>query len=232
MFSHRWQGQEPSHEDVTKAGSVYSLDPKDNAAKLQDFCCTAAKCGFRWAWSDTCCINKRSDAETSESINSMFKWYRHSALTIVYLHDDGELDGRTLPDWCLRGWTLQEMLAPSFLRFYSKDWTLLEKAYDPLDQHGVLQINAEKRSTRATGIDKEMLAGFKAGTDNVREKLHWAAKRETTKVEDRAYSLLGVFDINMPVIYGEGDRAFIRLQEEIMKRTNDLTLFDWSGASS
>ncbi|KAF9243922.1 hypothetical protein BU15DRAFT_42642, partial [Melanogaster broomeanus] len=206
------------------------MDSQDkNVAKLQQFCCTAAKCGFRWAWSDTCCINKQSSAEESESINSMFKWYRNSALTIVYLHDvHDDSDGRKPPEWCSRVWTLQELLAPEFLRFYSQDWGLLEQAFDgDHDQARVLQLNAKKRSSRATGIDKAILTSFKPGLEHIGEKFRWAAKRDTTKLEDRAYSLFGVFDLHMPVIYGEGDRSFIRLQEELMKCTDDLTLFDW-----
>ncbi|KAF9243926.1 hypothetical protein BU15DRAFT_27497, partial [Melanogaster broomeanus] len=214
-------------------------------AKLQQFCCTAAKCGFRWAWSDTCCINKKSSAEESESINSMFKWYRNSALTIVYLHDvNDDSDGRKPPEWCSRVWTLQEMLAPRFLRFYSQDWGLLEQAFDgDYDQARVLQLNTKKRNSTiidhrgdtlwkvalsgATGIDQGILTSFKPGLEHIGEKFRWAAKRNTTKLEDRAYSLFGIFDLHMPVIYGEGDRSFTRLQEELIKCTNDLTLFDW-----
>ncbi|KIJ62483.1 hypothetical protein HYDPIDRAFT_94357, partial [Hydnomerulius pinastri MD-312] len=198
--------------------------------KLQEFCCAAAKCGFRWAWTDTCCINKQDYAEASESLNTMFKWYRCSALTIVYLHDvDDDIKDcggrRKRPSWVDRGWTLQEMLAAKSLRFYSKEWTLLEETARLIDHR---KKNFWSRAlSRTTGVPGDDLVNFKTGTDQVRLRLRWAARRTTTKVEDMAYCLLGIFDVSLPVMYGEGPRAFVRLQEELMKRTGDLSLFDW-----
>ncbi|KAI9573772.1 hypothetical protein HD554DRAFT_2012365, partial [Boletus coccyginus] len=213
--------------------------------KLQEFCCLAAKCGFRWAWSDTCCINKKDYAETSESINCMFLWYSGSDLTIVYLDDVDDGKYRKLPVWVKRGWTLQEMIASKKLRFYSKRWTLLEEANDPDTDEAEDKISISSFRYRArlvdhrasdvwgdvlvksTGVPLEDLRKFRVGIRDVRSRLLWAAKRSTTKVEDMAYCLLGIFDISLPAMYGEGPRAFFRLQEELMKRTGDASLFDW-----
>ena len=369
MFSHRWRGREPTLDDVRGAThGIYPMDNKDlveknlnvcrlprsklskastGVEKLQEFCCLAAECGFRWAWSDTCRINKNDYAETSESINCMFLWYRSSDLTIVYLDDvdevkegrlpavgeeggkrwfedpelrrplpptdpsvpqtssdtydttlqtesylslhdrlqdrtspqlrsmkpdaqverphlethlmdtfpsvqDCKIQGkyRKLPIWVSRGWTLQEMIASKRLRFYSKRWTLLEEADDRDTDEAEQNISISSFRYRArlvdhrandlwgnalvntTGVPLADLTNFKVGTRDVRSRLLWAARRTTTKVEDMAYCLLGIFDISLPAMYGEGFRAFFRLQEELMKRTGDMSLFDWCGRSS
>lgn len=122
-------------------------------------------------------------------------------------------------EWFCRGWTLQELLAPEDLRFYDRDWNYL----------GDKSSLGDLVST-ATGIDVGVLAGRKQlWACSVAERMSWAAQRATTRVEDRAYSLLGIFDVNMTMLYGEGPKAFIRLQEEILKSLDDHSIFAWGG---
>ncbi|KAH7907197.1 heterokaryon incompatibility protein-domain-containing protein, partial [Hygrophoropsis aurantiaca] len=322
MLSHRWEVGEPLFRHIDKAlrdkdvASVYMMETPPGVKKLQQFCGTAAKCGYRWAWSDTCCIDKSSSAETQESINSMFRWYRKSAITIVYLPgmEDSKLDKDSrcpapqtsavlynhktpsqplfdpssdyppfdnpvtldivrlrdsakdwpcfhpddqveevaltqflktylaLDEWFKRGWTLQELLAPKNIRFYTKEWRSLERRGNDIrssQQRMTFDIGNQKRDgvwlralTDASGIPEDDLVNLEAGCHNVRPKLYWASKRETTRVEDIAYCLMGIFNISMSVLYGEGTVAFTRLQEEIMKRTYDINIFDWSGTAS
>lgn len=352
MFSHRWGEREITITDVReRTAGIYSIvdaprhlsgkmatDFLDGAKKLQEFCCVAAKCGYRWAWADTCCIDERVYGEKSESLNSMFLWYNNSDLTIVYLGDVEDVveedrlpamesqDGvpwshnpeiqnpfppsypyspnasdpvvtlhdcaqeesplqltsmqrdtqvetskledhlklkfpyvpdwiarhiyRGIPAWVTRGWTLQEMLASKRLRFYSKNWSLLEEANDPYtdDAEKMIAISSFKYRARVvdhrespiwcdalhrtTDVPKKDLIKFEPGPKDVRTRLRWAARRRTEKVEDMAYCMLGIFDVTLPGMYGEGNRAFFRLQEEIMKRTGDTSLFDWCGHSS
>jgi tetratricopeptide (TPR) repeat protein len=119
--------------------------------------------------------------------------------------------------WFTRGWTLQELIAPVVVEFYAQDWSFIGT-----------KSNLRQELALITGIDLEVLGGAELSTCNVAERMSWAAFRETTRVEDQAYSLLGIFQINMPLLYGEGKRAFLRLQEEILKRYDDYTVLTWS----
>ncbi|KAG1728197.1 hypothetical protein EDB19DRAFT_1897409 [Suillus lakei] len=186
--------------------------------KLEDFCCTAKDvhdCEF--AWSDTCCINKTSSSELDESIRSMFRWYRNSHVCIAFLwetadlaalrmQEKGGIDKKAIDAWFVRGWTLQELLAPSQIKFYGTNW-------EPL-----IQDSMNDRDDELTDISMDDLRSFTPGTDRVPEKLFWASKRRTTRTEDIAYCLIGIFNISLMIAYGEGNRAFFRLMEEILKR--------------
>lgn len=187
-------------------------------------CETACKFGFNRLWMDTCCIDKSNSSELSEAINSMYVWYKESALCIVYLDD--VVKGKrgcelARSKWFKRGWTLQELIAPEDVLFFDKDWTVLGGKKDL-----ALLI------TDITKVDTYVLQTGNMDGICVAKKMSWAAKRETTRVEDRAYSLMGIFGVNMPTIYGEGEEAFIRLQEEIMKRTDDQSIFAWGNRLS
>lgn len=116
--------------------------------------------------------------------------------------------------WFTRGWTLQELLAPTFLEFLDRDWNLIGSR-----EEWATEVE------RATGIEVKQLANFQPCS--IATKLSWAAKRQTTRVEDRAYSLLGLLGINMPLIYGEGEKAFTRLQHELIRSSNDESIFAW-----
>jgi hypothetical protein len=199
--------------------------------KIRKCCEQATRDGFEFAWVDTCCIDKSSSAELSEAINSMFQWYKDSAVCYAYLEDVDNILGDAfdnLPDeallkqvleksrWFTRGWTLQELIAPSVVEFYSKDWTEIGT-----------KLSMIETISSITGIPLRGLLGDPLTSFNVGEKMSWAGQRSTTRKEDEAYCLMGLFDIHMPLLYGEGYRAFFRLQEEIMKKVEDYTMFAW-----
>lgn len=187
--------------------------------------------GLEYCWIDTCCINKTSSAELSEAINSMFNWYRNAEVCLAYLSDftanDENAVASGLPTginkcrWFSRGWTLQELLAPSEVVFLDSSWTIIGTKSDDCSVTRVL--------SDCTGIDADILVGHRDLQDVPNaEKMSWASFRETTRAEDLAYCLLGIFDVHMPLLYGEGSFAFRRLQEEIMKRSDDLSLLLWA----
>lgn len=119
--------------------------------------------------------------------------------------------------WFRRGWTLQELIAPSKLRFYDRDWNLIGDLKD-----------LARTVSDITGIHLSMLLHTKSPTDfSVAQRMCWAAGRETTRPEDRAYSLLGLLDMSIDIRYGEGEKAFIRLQEAIIERNADQSIFAW-----
>jgi len=118
--------------------------------------------------------------------------------------------------WFTRGWTLQELLAPCSVRFYSAKWDHLGNREDLAQQ-----------ITDTTRIEDDFLLGNDIRFASIAKRFSWAALRETSRTEDIAYCLLGIFDVNMPLLYGEGKKAFIRLQEEIMKSSSDYSLFAW-----
>jgi hypothetical protein len=166
------------------------------------------------------CIDKSSSAELTEAINSMFCWYREAAKCYVYLsdvsmHDYDQTDHCSQSPWepafrksrwFTRGWTLQELIAPESVEFFSSEGKRLGN-----------KKSLERQVHDITGIPIQALQGNPLSALSVTERMSWAAKRETTRKEDEAYSLLGIFDIHMPLIYGEGEKAFLRLKEEIDK---------------
>lgn len=173
-------------------------------------------------WIDSCCIDKTSSAELSEAINSMFKWYQKAQVCYAYLSDvasarqnpsDRYSDFR-LTKWFTRGWTLQELLAPSSVEFCDCNWVEIGT-----------KLSLQNEVSKVTGISIEHLQDYSAAS--VAQKLSWASLRATTRREDEAYCLMGLFDVNMPTLYGEGDKAFLRLQLEILSQTDDESLFAW-----
>ncbi len=179
--------------------------------------------GYDYLWADTVCIDKSSSAELSEAINSMFKWYRQANVAYGYLCDledaRGEASGLEDCRWFSRGWTLQEMIAARNLRFYDRNWVFQG------DKTSLIE-----RLSRITRVDERALRGGNLRFFSVARKMSWASCRETSREEDMAYCLLGIFDINMPLLYGEGSKAFIRLQEEIIKQFDDESLFAWQSS--
>ncbi|KAG1883505.1 hypothetical protein F4604DRAFT_1677808 [Suillus subluteus] len=232
MLSHRWERKEPLLCDI-QGRDIYDLDPVGTVVKLQRFCQVARAAGHRWAWSDTCCIDQNNNVELGESVNSMFIWYHYSALTIVYLSDvlpwskSGALANSI---WNTRGWTVQEFLAPRIVLFYRVDWTLY---LDDRSRNHKESVSIMREMERSTGINARALIDFRPGTRDTREKLRWASNRYTTREEDIAYSLFGIFDIKLPVIYGEKrQKALGRLLQEIIAHSGDITALDWVGQSS
>jgi hypothetical protein len=169
---------------------------------------------------DTCCIDQSSSAEVSEAINSMFAWYRNAAICYVFLADvnfSKEYNGFEESKWFERGWTLQELIAPRCLEFYDCNWELIGTKAD-----------LREVIFRITNVDPWVLHGGDISQISVGRRMSWASDRKTSRIEDKAYCLLGIFDVNMPLLYGEKEKAFIRLQEEILEHTNDATIFSWN----
>ena len=188
----------------------------------------AGRDGLQYFWIDTCCIDKSSSAELQEAINSMFRWYRDAAKCYVYLADvsrpalDTDVKSSQLPwelsfrksRWFTRGWTLQELVAPAIVEFFSEEGEQLGN-----------KKSLERHIHEVTGIPVKALRGSPLSDFSVPERMLWAEKRETTRKEDKAYSLLGIFDVYMPLIYGEGrENAFKRLREEMDKASKGKSL--------
>ncbi|OJT04022.1 Vegetative incompatibility protein HET-E-1 [Trametes pubescens] len=254
ILSHVWreleQGGEQLYADVlriqmaVKEDREESRSPASNAAeptayheegtifahpglsnKIKGFCQVARDAGFRLAWNDACCIDKSSSAELSEAINSMYEWYRLSDMCYVYLADVIDRAGEPqylFPEFCRskwhrHGWTLQELIAPERIVFMTRTWRLLGT-----------NMGLARTLEEISGVDFDILIGRTTlDSVSVARRMSWAARRETTRVEDRAYSLLGIFGLHMLLIYGEGENAFLRLQEEIIRTIPDQSIFAW-----
>ncbi|KAK5659944.1 hypothetical protein OQA88_13409 [Cercophora sp. LCS_1] len=232
ILSHRWGEDEVSFEQH-KTRQYYR---QAGYAKIYGCCRAAEDEGLQYVWIDTCCINKASSAELSEAINSMFNWYRAATLCFAYLSDvdsseDPAMGNSTFSrsKWFSRGWTLQELLAPAHVVFLGSDWVEIGT-----------RNSLRAVISRVTGIDESVLLNAQWDKYSVAQKMSWAASRETTRPEDEAYCLLGLFNIQMPLLYGEGRRAFTqltdrlfksqRLQEEILKQSHDESLFAWTSS--
>ncbi|KAI0766092.1 heterokaryon incompatibility protein-domain-containing protein [Trametes elegans] len=197
------------------------------SAKIRGCCDYARERGLPYAWVDTCCINKTSSAELSEAVNSMFDWYAHAEVCYVFLSDVSAADDPAAPRsafrasrWFTRGWTLQELVVPYGNVFLARDWRMVGT------KASLAPVLAE-----VTGIDVQVLLRTRPlHAVSVARRMSWAAHRATTRPEDEAYCLMGIFGVRMAVIYGEGRQAFVRLQEEIMKRIPDQSLFAWGPA--
>ena len=227
-LSHRWGTFEPLLRDID-GRVVYNLDPTDGILKLQFFCQECCRYGYLWAWSDTCCIDKESSTELQEAIGSMFSWYRLSALTMVHLADVSDTGGLTSSAWFKRGWTLQELLAPRTMLFFTRDWSLYRDRSSNHKEDSVILGELEQ----ATSITSQDLTDFHPGVHDARSRLQWASRRCTTRPEDIAYSLLGVFSLHIPVLYGESaENALGRLLAEVISKSGDTSILDWVGQSS
>lgn len=217
ILSHRWMQakEEVQYADILSVGEA--VKAKAGFAKFTGACHLAKSLGFGLIWIDTCCINKTDSAELGEAINSMYRWYSMARICIVYLQDVTEPSTFAQSEWFSRGWTLQELIAPNVVRFWDCDWRHLGDKESLADQ--ILD---------RTGIPEDVLALRKPAQDySIAQRMSWAAKRTTGRVEDSAYSLMGLFDVNMPLIYGERERAFTRLQEYIVARSIDESIFVW-----
>ncbi|PIL26165.1 hypothetical protein GSI_11920 [Ganoderma sinense ZZ0214-1] len=232
VLSHVWDKEEQSFQDLLALQKECAADgsnPRDKASPKIRCCCEVAESReFRWIWNDTCCIDKTSSAELSEAIGSMYCYYSLASACFAYLADvsdccgpDGRLHAFRNSMWHKRGWTLQELLAPRLVVFMSREWTVLGTKFE---LSALLQD--------ITGIPDAVLRHEMRLADlSIATRMSFAARRETTRSEDRAYSLMGLFDVNITTLYGEGgERAFRRLQEEIMRHSPDTTLFAWGSA--
>ncbi|KAH6724354.1 heterokaryon incompatibility protein-domain-containing protein [Leptodontidium sp. MPI-SDFR-AT-0119] len=240
ILSHTWGAEEVSLQDMLSLQNPVNqtfdfrgalaqklvLAIKDRAGylKIKQCCAQALTDGYKYAWVDTCCIDKTNSSELSEAINSMFRWYQNAAECYAFLDDiepGSDLDRLGDSKWFSRGWTLQELIAPPSVVFFDRIWT---------------RIGTRAALTavigRRTGIPSDVLVDYQQtlGHYSLAQTMSWASKRETTRAEDRAYSLLGLFNVNMPMLYGEGGaEAFLRLQLEIIKTSVDHSIFAWIG---
>ncbi|KAF5343223.1 hypothetical protein D9758_013395 [Tetrapyrgos nigripes] len=226
ILSHTWEKEEVTFQDIQ---NLETARLKAGFVKVWNACARARNYDFEWIWIDSCCINKESSAELSEAINSMYQYYEDAAVCYVYLCDVSiEFHPRnpksTFKDsrWFKRGWTLQELLAPWNVVFLDKDWVRIGTRWTLRDVVSAI-----------TSIPVRVFEGRDINTYSVAQRMSWAASRETTRAEDQAYSLMGMFGVSMPPIYGEGGaKAFMRLQQEIIKISDDRSIFAWVAASS
>ncbi|KAI4182729.1 MAG: hypothetical protein L6R41_005805 [Letrouitia leprolyta] len=228
ILSHRWTNNEVSFQHFHRCKR--RRDPK--LAKIKNYCALALKEGYEWVWIDTCCIDKRSSAELTEAINSMYAWYQKAQVCHAYLADvrmsedklgDWEEARQKFvhSEWFTRGWTLQELLAPQSVIFLDRLWNVI--GYKGYSSTGRV-LDAE--ISLATSISQDDLL-FGPECHCIAKRLSWISKRTTTRVEDIAYCMLGLCGVNMPLLYGEGEKAFIRLQLEIIKNIDDESIFAW-----
>lgn len=217
ILSHRWGqvDEEPTYEDIKNGSGQHKAGyQKVEFCRLQ-----AQKDGLNYIWIDTCCIDRQSSSELSEAINSMYRWYQKAECCYVFLGDvnQDDTDGSFVrSQWFERGWTLQELLAPKDVRFFDQNGQFLGNKKARQDQ--IVQI---------TGISSDVLQTGDTNKHSIAQKMSWAARRTTSRIGDRAYCLMGLFNVNMPLLYGERDRAFVRLQEEIVKESDDHSIFAW-----
>jgi hypothetical protein len=237
ILSHRSGDEEVSYKEFRKSRDA--VKHRAGYKKIVEFCEISKQRGYRLAWIDTCCIDKRSSAELSEVLNSMFEWHEHSSECYVWLEDySGNLDDLHKCTWFSRAWTLQEMLAPECVVFFTLDWKVIghkiftiptipgRRRLDTISMAGIaIGQNLVPWLAKASGIPEAYLLGTSVHEASVAARMSWASHRSATRAEDRAYSLMGLFGINMPMLYGEGDGAFRRLQEEIMRNDDDSSIF-------
>jgi hypothetical protein len=216
VLSHTW---EANQKEVTFKDILEKSGPKKTGYRKIEFSWRQANLdGLQYFWIDSCCIDRSSSAELSKAINSMFRWYRNAKKCYVYLTDVSTAEGAERNTWEMafrhsrwfnRGWTLQELLAPRVVEFFSREGQRLG------DKETLATLLHE-----VTKIPILALQGINLNRYDAEEKLRWAAKRETTEPEDKAYSLLGLFNVFIAPLYGEGQKhALHRLKEAIEQGT-------------
>ncbi|KAI0914079.1 heterokaryon incompatibility protein-domain-containing protein [Ustulina deusta] len=195
ILSHAWGEEEVTFQDLQHPSHGKKPRIRQNCTDMR----FGTRDGVKWVWVDTCCIDKFSSAELPEAISSMFEWYRRAQVCYVFLADaPSPKPGETLEEafrnarWLTRGWALQEFLAPGCIKLFNSAWRKVEPSSFP-------------HNWRAA---------------DVHTRLSWAASRQTSRREDMAYCLLGLLDVKMPLLYGEGPAAFSRLLEEVIKKSN------------
>ncbi|KAM7198431.1 Heterokaryon incompatibility protein (HET) domain containing protein [Naviculisporaceae sp. PSN 640] len=244
------------HPLLNRPSTAKPVEQKKGFAKILACCKKARQEGYQYVWIDTCCIDKSSSAELSEAINSMFRWYHEAEVCYALLSDvslsvisgrggnESERGTMKMSDfdvaeygegaigrlkkalhksrWFTRGWTLQELVAPLEVVFVDSEW----------EEIGTRETLASIIG-EITGIDGAILRMERSlHKYSVAQRMSWAAGRNTTRIEDEAYCLMGLFDVSMPLLYGEGRKAFKRLQLEIMKISTDKSILAWASPDS
>jgi hypothetical protein len=244
ILSHTWGEEEVTFQDILAGRTVFQN--KKGFKKIQFCARKALQQSIEFVWVDTCCIDKSSSAELTEAINSMYRWYQKAEWCYVYLAgvphppanrndfasepEASQTTWKAFEDsrWFTRGWTLQELIAPARVIFYSEDGK--EIGRKRASRRGKFM----ERIAAITNISVEVLGDSKRMNKIcVAERMSWASRRKTSRGEDIAYSLMGIFGVNMPLLYGEGrEKAFIRLQKEILQQSDDHTIFAWRDPSA
>lgn len=224
ILSHRWLDEEVIFDDMCNFAQLRKDEksPKsDSVKKVEGACRVANANGYDFIWLDICCIDQKNPLELSTAINSMYRWYKNAKVCFAHLqgYDSTSKSSNAMDSiWFKRGWTLQELVAPTSVDFFDENWK-------PVGNKIYLQDEISKK----TGIDREILSHDKGvGRVSVAHRMSWFKGRVTKVPEDNAYCLMGLFGVNMPTLYGEGmERAFRRLQEEIIKNSDDHSIFAW-----
>ncbi|KAK5045647.1 hypothetical protein LTR84_009016 [Exophiala bonariae] len=231
ILSHRWGEGEITLSDM----ETRTYKSKKAYFKLEFARKQAEDDCLQYIWIDTCCIDKSSSSELSEAINSMFRWFQEAEVCYAFMSDvliepqdeDDIFKSFAESAWFTRGWTLQELIAPEKVHFYNASWSYIGSRYSLCSEiTRITKINTKVLRARQKPLEQLLSAC------TVAQRMSWAAHRKTTRIEDRAYSLMGIFAVNMPLLYGEGKRAFTRLQEEILKVGSDLSVFAWQQCRS
>jgi hypothetical protein len=216
ILSHTWGKEEVIFQDIEAGADMSKTLSKAGWRKLEFCAKQAAADGLRYFWVDTCCIDKRNAVELGAAINSMFRWYQNAARCYVYLSDvskpDTGADSQRAWEeafrksrWFTRGWTLQELIAPRLVDFFSLESEQLGS-----------KLSLESEIHEITGIAKNALRGDALSNFSIKERRSWAERRNTTIEVDEVYCLVGIFDVSLVPNYGERrDQAFRRLEEEI-----------------
>jgi hypothetical protein len=222
ILSHTWEAQEVAYKDLQNYRDLKDVDARLKGGYQKIFFCAtqAKRDGLDYFWVDTCCIDKANNTELSKAINSMFRWYQNAKKCYAFLSD---VNNNTLEDggksafrqsrWFRRGWTLQELLAPHSVEFFSKDRARLG------DKGSLKHLIHE-----ITGIPVEALSRSDLSEFDVATRFSWAANRQTTEEEDGAYCLFGIFSVHLPLIYGEG-------KENALERLRSAALLKHKGRS-
>ncbi|QIX02224.1 hypothetical protein AMS68_007741 [Peltaster fructicola] len=207
ILSHTWGSEE---EEVTLEDVENGETSKPGWRKIQFCIDQSARDGLEYFWVDTCCINKRSGPELTKSLISMYRWYAHADRCYVYLTDTAHLASSR---WFTRGWTLQELIAPTILEFFCEGTSLGTKT------------SLETEICEITLIPIEVLRGRALSEYSVKERMRWQEGRQTKEPEDFVYAMLGLLDVAMPILYGEGlSKAHERLERELLIHQHNISV--------
>lgn len=225
ILSDVWGNPEPAYGDIPDPAFPEGRPGHRNVAK---FCEIAREHDMEYAWVDSCCIDRSSDAELNRSIRSMYRWYANSSICIAHLADTTFLEDLSRDTWFRRGWTLMQLLAPERLKFYNKSWHPLTHHLN--DKRWPEILAPIEVATSISPLELQQFDPKSLDTYQITKRMRWAANRSTTLAEDRAYSLMGLFGVIVDVAYGEGGlRAFSRLFKEIAHFSNSPEVVNWVG---
>ncbi|KAJ8516992.1 hypothetical protein ONZ45_g5751 [Pleurotus djamor] len=236
ILSHRWLKEEVNIADLTKFAEGGTIDGKAKSKKkLDGFFAASRAADYRFVWFDTGCIDQRIGPEVDESIRSMYTWYRNADACFVYLSDTTTLTDVRNDGWFNRGWTLQELLAPTDLLFFNKDWrrvsALAKVDCNRAFPNSWIDGRLHREVLKGSGIGSSYLSGIRLindAADDASQMFKYLRNRRTTRPEDMAYCLISLLNVHMPIAYGEGaEHAFYRLQLACLQTSAERSIFNW-----